>query len=179
MKNIEVEVRAFIDESRYHQLVDFFEQHAKFIKEDSQVTHYFTGPHDLRIQKNNFFAKIWMKKWEIHDNHREEIEIKFDKEEFEKLEQLFLNLWYEIEITRLRKRLQFDRDGIDVSLDHTKWYGYILELEIMTTDLEKDEALEVLKRKFAELEIPITPKEEFKQKYERYKANRNTLISDD
>jgi hypothetical protein len=62
MKNIEVEVRAFVDESKHHQLVDFFEQHAQFLKEDSQVTHYFTGNHDLRIQKNNFFSKIWMKK---------------------------------------------------------------------------------------------------------------------
>ena len=42
MKNIEVEVRAFIDEERYNQLIDFFEQHAKFLKEDNQVTHYFT-----------------------------------------------------------------------------------------------------------------------------------------
>ncbi len=176
MKNIEVEVRSFIDESKYHQLIDFFEQHAKFLKEDSQVTHYFTGDHDLRIQKNNFFSKIWMKKWQIHDDHREELEIKFDKENFEKLQQLFLNLWYEIEITWLRKRLQFDWDGIDVSLDFTKWYGYIIELEILTTDLEKDEALDVLRKKFAELEIPITPKEEFKKKYERYKQNRKTLI---
>jgi hypothetical protein len=46
----------------------------------------------------------------------------------------------------------------------------------MTTDLEKDEALEVLKRKFNELEIPITAKDEFTQKYEWYKANRKTLI---
>ncbi len=176
MRNIEVKVRAFIDESRYHQFVDFFEQHAKFLKEDSQTTYYFTGPHDLRIQKNNFFAKIRMKKDEIHDDHREEIAIKFDKEEFEKLKELFLYLWYEIEITRLRNRLQFDWDGIDVSLDYTKGYGYIIELKITTTDLEKDEALAVIRKKFAELEIPITPKEEFKQKYERYKTNRKTLI---
>jgi hypothetical protein len=46
----------------------------------------------------------------------------------------------------------------------------------MTTDLEKDEALQVIRKKFADLEIPITPKEEFKQKYERYKANRKTLL---
>lgn len=178
MKNIEVEVRAFIDESRYHQLIDFFEQKAKFLKEDSQVTHYFTWDHDLRIQKNNFFSKIWMKKWQLHDDYREETEIKFDKDDFEKLEQLFINLWYAIEITWLRKRLQFDRDGIEVSLDYTTWYGYIIELEILTTDLEKDEALELLRKKFSELEIPITPKEEFKKTYQWYKENWKTLISD-
>lgn len=176
MKNIEVELRSFIDESKYHELINFFDQKAKFLKEDSQITHYFTGDHDLRIQKNNFFSKIWMKKWELHDESREEIEIKFDKEDFEKLQQLFLSLWYGVEITWIRKRLQFDREGIEVSLDYTKWYGYIIELEILTTDLEKDEALEAIRKKFAELEIAITPKEEFKTKYEWYKTNRKTLI---
>jgi len=176
MKNIEVEVRSFVDESKYHQLIDFFDLKAKFIKEDSQTTHYFTWDHDLRIQKNNYFSKIWMKKWAIHDDHREELEIKFDKEDFEKLQQLFLNLWYEIDITWIRKRLQFDRDGIDVSLDYTTWYGYIIELEIMTTDLEKDEVLEIIRKKFAELEIAITPKDEFTAKYEWYKINRKNLI---
>ena len=179
MKNIEVELRSFVDEERYHQLINFFDQKAKFLKEDNQITHYFTWDYDLRIQKNNYFSKIWMKKWELHDDHREEIEIKFDKEDFEKLQQLFLSLWYEIEITWIRKRLQFDRDGIEVSIDYTKWYWYIIELEILSTDLEKDENIAILRQKFAELEIDITPKEEFKQKYEWYKHNWETLISDD
>jgi len=176
MKNIEVEVRSFIDEERYHELVDFFDQHAKFIKEDSQTTHYFTWDHDLRIQKNNFFSKIWMKKWQLHDDYREELEIKFDKEDFEKLEQLFINLWYEIDITWIRKRLQFDRNGIDVSLDFTKGYWYIIELELLSTDFEKDEHLDILRKKFAELGIVITPKEAFQKKYDWYKVNRRTLI---
>ena len=120
-----------------------------------------------------------MKKWKLHDDHREEIEIKFDKEDFDKLQQLFLNLWYEVEITRIRKRLQFDRDGIEVSLDYTKWYWYIIELEILSTDLDKEENLAILRQKFTELEIAITPKEEFKQKYEWYKTNWKTLISED
>ncbi len=178
MKNIEVELRSFVDETKYSELINFFDQKAKFLKEDNQITHYFTWDKDLRIQKNNFFSKIRMKKWEIHDNYREELEIKFDKEDFEKLQQLFVSLWYEIEITWIRKRLQFDRDGIEVSLDFTKGYGYIIELEIMTTDLEKEEALETIRKKFAELEIPITPKEEFTSKYEWYKTNRKTLIED-
>ncbi|MDD2388098.1 MAG: hypothetical protein PHP52_15095 [Bacteroidales bacterium] len=39
-----------------------------------------------------------MKKGKIHDDSREEIEIKFDKNDFEKLETLFLSLGYNIEI---------------------------------------------------------------------------------
>ncbi len=176
MKNIEVELRAFIDEKKYHQLIDFFTHEAKLIKEDNQTTHYFTWEHDLRIQKNDFFSKIWMKKWQIHDDHREEIEIKCNKDDFEKLEQLFLGLWYDTEIIWLRKRFQFDWDGIDVSLDYTKGYGYIIELELLSTEEDKNTHLEILRKKFAELGIAITSKDEFTQKYEFYKKNWKMLI---
>ena len=176
MKNIEVEIRAFIDKERYQQLMDFFSYHARFLNEDNQITHYFSWEQDLRIQKNDFFAKIWMKKGQIHDDCREELEIKCAKEDFDKLQQLFLNLWYEIEITWIRKRVQFDREGIIVSLDYTKGYGYIIEMEIISTQIKQNDNLELLRTKFAELKIDITPKQEFTQKYEWYKNNWRDLI---
>ncbi len=176
MKNIEVEVRSFVDEQKYHELISFFHEHAKFIKDDTQVTYYFGGDQDLRIQKNDFFSKIWMKKWQLHDDHREEIEIKCELNDFEKLEQLFLSLWYDIEIKWFRKRLQFDWNGIDVSIDSTNWYGYIIELEILSTQEDTLKNLTLLNEKFSELGIAMTPKEEFKTKYEFYKQNRKTLV---
>jgi len=52
-------------------------------------------------------------------------------------------------------------------------------LELLSTDTDKDDKLQILRDKFSELEINITPKEEFVQKYDWYKHNRKTLISDD
>jgi uncharacterized protein YjbK len=62
MENREVELRSFVDPDTYTRLLDSFHAHARFLKEDNQVTYYFSGPHDLRIQKNEYYAKIWMKK---------------------------------------------------------------------------------------------------------------------
>ena len=76
----------------------------------------------------------------------------------------------------MRKRFQFDWNGVDVSLDYTKGYGYIIELELLSTEEDKNSNLEILRKKFAELEIAITPKDEFTQKYEFYKQNWKTLI---
>ena len=50
--NIEVELRSFISEEKYNELIDFFRTNAKFVKEDFQETHYFDVEQDLRIQKN-------------------------------------------------------------------------------------------------------------------------------
>ena len=90
MNNIEVEIRSFISKEQYEELLDFFKKVAKLIKEDYQETFYFDSDKDLRIQKNNLFSKIWFKKGEMHDDWREEVEVKFDRDDFEKLEEVLV-----------------------------------------------------------------------------------------
>lgn len=145
-------------------------------KEDYQETFYFDCDEDLRIQRNNFFSKIWMKKGQIHDDHREEIEIKFDKDEFENLEKLFLSLGYNIEIKWFRKRFEFKWNDITVCLDFTRGYGYIIELEKMCTEDTKIQEFENLKQKLKSLNVEITPKEEFNKKFLYYKENWKSLV---
>src|SRR3989339_693806 len=82
---IETEIRSFISKEKFDELLDFFKKNASLEKEDYQETFYFDCDEDLRIQRNNFFSKIWMKKGQIHDDYREEIEIKFDRDELEKM----------------------------------------------------------------------------------------------
>lgn len=176
MKNIEVEIRSFITKEKYEELLKFFKQNAELLKEDFQETHYFDCKEDLRIQKNNFGSKIWMKKGQIHDETREEIEIKTKNEDFENLQKLFKTLNYNTEIIWLRKRHQFNWKEITICIDYTKGYGYIIELEKMSTEKEKEKTLEELKQKLSELNISLTPKEEFKTKYEHYKENWRKLI---
>ncbi len=176
MKNIEVEIRSFISPEQYQQLIDYFITNGHFLSEDEQVTYYFDCKEDLRIQKNKFYSKVWMKKGKIHDDSREEIEIKLPVDDFEKLENLFLSLGYAISIKWFRTRHSFRWQDIDVAVDCTKGYGYILELEQMAVEEEKEKVLQFLKQKLVELGIPETPKEEFDTKYQFYKENWGTLV---
>lgn|SRR3989338_1111665 len=174
---IEVELRSFVTKEQYEKLLDFFKSEAKLLKDDNQETHYFSGENDLRIQKNNYFSKIWMKKGKIHDESREEIELKFPTEDFGKLQDLFESLGYKVYIKWFRDRKQFDWNGIDVSLDHTKGYGNIIEMELLVKEEnEKADALQRLKDKFAHLGIDITPKEVFNEKFNYYKENWRSLV---
>ena len=173
--NIEVEVRSFISKEKYEELLEFFKKEGKFVNEDYQETLYFDTKEDLRIQKNNFFSKIWLKKGKIHDDYREEIEIKFDRNDFEKLKKLFLILGFNVEIKWLRKRYTFKWQDMDVMIDYTKGYGYIIELEKISS--EKEKTLKLLKQKLKILNISLTPKEEFDKKYNYYKENWKSLIN--
>jgi len=176
MNNIEVEIRTFISEEKYNGLLEFFKQNAELVKEDFQETSYFDCDQDLRIQKNNLGSKIWLKKGQIHDDAREEIEILTRENNLENLEKLFNALGHNVEIKWLRKRFQFNWQDIKICLDYTKGYGYILELEKMSDEENKEEALKLLKQKLNELNVKETPKEVFNEKYNYYKENWRNLI---
>jgi len=178
MENIEVEIKSFITKEEYDELVKFFRKNAEFINEDNQTTYYFDCEQDLRIQKNDFFSKICLKKGELHDQYREEIEVKFDKEDFEYLERLFLNLGYNIQIKWFRKRHSFKWADIDVMLDYTNGYGHIIELESKSSEENKGIILKKLKERLDSLNIKLTPREEFEKKFEHYKNNWKELIKE-
>ena len=176
--DIEVELRSFISKELYLKLKDFFEKEGQLISSDNQETHYFDTIKDIRIQRNNYFSKIWMKKGKLHDNHREEMEIKCGKDDFKKLIHLFESANISTTIKWFRKRHTFEWQGISVMLDYTKGYGYIIELEKMSNSEEKEQTVQLLKQKFSQLNIPITPKEEFNERYNHYKDNWKELTQE-
>ncbi|MBI5422381.1 CYTH domain-containing protein [Candidatus Peregrinibacteria bacterium] len=175
---IEVEIRSFVSQEKFNELLDFFGTQGKKVSEDSQETHYFDSKEDLRIQKNNFYSKIWMKKGQLHDDQREEIELKVEKNDFEKLGTIFEAAGLNVQIKWFRTRHTFEWEGITVMLDHTRGYGHILELEKMSDEAQKDETLALLKSKMESLGIAQTPKEVFSEKYNHYKINWRELVKE-
>ncbi len=173
---IEVEIRSFISKERYEELIEFFKNNSDKTKEDFEETHYLESSKDIRIQKNNSFSKIWLKKGKIHDDYREEIEVNFEKDDFNKISKIFSEIGHQPKIKWFRYRNEFIWDEIKVCLDYTKAYGYIIELEKISTEQEKEKTLEELKEKLKELNIELTPKEEFNNKFEYYKNNWRELL---
>lgn len=176
MKNIEVEIRSFISKTQYQKLKEFFTKKAKLTREENQETHYLSAQEDLRVQKSDNFCKIWLKAGKIHDDKRKELEIYFDKKEFNKILELFENIGLKTKIIWLRKRLQYKWQNVSVSLDFTKGYGYILELEKMSATKDATQTLINLKKKLEFLNIELTPKEIFEKKFSDYEKNWKNLI---
>lgn len=69
-----------------------------------------------------------------------------------------------------------DWNGITVCLDFAKGYGYIIELEKMSDEENKENVLRELKQKLSDLDIEETSKEIFNEKYNFYKENWRNLI---
>lgn len=175
---VECEVRSLIDEDQYARLLAFFEANAESLGEDRQVTYYYDCPQDLRIQKNSHYAKVWLKKGEIHDESREEIEVRVRIDDFEELDELFRALGHQVEIKWYRHRRSYRWQGLSVSLDDTRGFGRILELEKLTDMSGRETAISELKAGLAKLEIEQTPKEEFQKRFDYYRQNWRQLIAE-
>lgn len=179
MAVIECEIRSFLSKGHFDVLFEKLEREGEHLGTDEQETYYFDGPKDLRIQKNGSFAKVWLKKGKMHDEAREEVEIQTATENFEALDELFRTLGYAVSIEWYRTRHTFRWQGIDVMLDHTRGYGYIIELEKLCTPEVKEDTLKELHALLAELEVKQTPKEEFRKRFEDYRANWKERIAED
>lgn len=173
---IEAEIRSLVTKEQFAQLYALFHEQGTFINTDEQETYYFQADHDLRIQRNSYFAKIVLKQGKVHDEAREELEIKVDRDQFDQMESLFLALGYPVKIKWFRTRHTFDWNDIKVMLDYTKGYGYIIELEKMCEEKDKDAALAELKAKLALLNISLTERAIFDEKFKDYELNWKQLI---
>jgi adenylate cyclase class 2 len=176
MKRIEVEIRTFISPSQYQNLIKKLKKIAKFKGEINEETVY-CGSERLRIRKNDKASYLILKSGKIHQDFRGEIEIKFKKEDFEKMKEILERIGFPVVAIWKRKRLVFDWKGIKIFLDDTKGYGKILELEKITCEKNKERAFLDLKSKLLSLGIKkITPKEVFDKKFKDYLKNWKKLI---
>ncbi len=176
MSSIECEIRSFLSDQKYKELLEFFEREAEFAGEENQVTYYFDCEQDLRIQMSNDEAKLWLKMGTMHDDAREEIEVKFMRGDFATLERLITSLGYNVEIKWFRKRRRYLWRGTKVTLDQTEGYGKIIEIERLGTEETQDEILCDLRDLLGELDIAPTPREEFNRKFEHYRNNWRDLV---
>jgi len=176
MKKFEVEVRSFISNSQYKNLIKELKRIAKFKGEINEETVY-CGSEGLRIRKNDKSAYLIFKSGKIHQDFRREIEVKFKREDFEKMKELFERIGFPIKAVWLRKRKIYRWEGIKVLLDDTKGYGKIIELEKIVKGKDKEKTFADLKTKLLLLGIKkITPKEIFDKKFKYYLKNWKKLI---
>jgi predicted adenylyl cyclase CyaB len=173
---MEIEIRSFIDQEKFKELMVYFSQNAKFLNVKNQETYYFDSKADVRLQRWDDGAKIWYKGGKMHEEAREEIEVRFKKNDFDNMLKIFEAIGLKTNIKWYRIRHSYDWKDIKVFMDYTIGYGYIIELEEQGEEKEKEEILCKLKKELKALGVELTSKEQFDKRYEFYEKNWRQLI---
>lgn len=173
---IEVELRSFVNEAKYNELVSFFEKNAKSKGVQKQITSYFNSDKDLRLMvTDDDYCQLWLKKGKIHQDAREEMIVKLDKKYKDTLFKMFEEISLPVKIKWYRIRKSFEWNDINIELDYTYGYGHIIELEsVINDESQVAAAKEHLTNILNELNIPLSEKELFNEKFKDYEKNWST-----
>lgn len=177
---VNVEIRSFLKPDKYKELI---EKYNNILHTEKQVTCYFDLKEDFRFMKTKRYSEICLKSGSMHDEARNEkivrIESKYSSDMSDILE--LLNYKPKVKWYRTRSTAILDF-GIELCLDYTVGYGYIIEVGKNIEDRSKVDLTKIELGNFLEsLDIDITSKEEFNKKYEDYILNwdRLTLKKDE
>lgn len=167
---VEVELRSWIDPQRVTSLhTKLRELGAEHQSQESQETWYFEGAHDVRIQKSDTQAKMWMKSGAMHDSARRETEVIFGRDDFEAMAEMIHALGVEIKVKWIRKRDTYRYGDITVCVDHTLDYGDVIEAEILIDDdRDASASLIQLHELFERLGLMVQPRDFWDHKYSEY-----------
>ncbi len=168
MKNIEVEIQSLVSGKDWVRLRKFFDKKAKFLGEHHDKTSYFEKNGRIRIRIEPRAAYFISKSGKMHDKAREEIEIKFSKKDVLPAEEFLKSLGFPLQIRWSRRRRKYLWDGITVTLDDSKGYGKLIELEKMSDMRGRKTIQEKLLKKFKLLKIPMTSRKILDQRFRNY-----------
>lgn len=176
---VEAEIRSFLSKEDYLRLLQRFQNEAERLQPRStQETLYLHGKEDLRIQRTEIDgsppeAKLILKEGKLHDTARGEHEVFFDVHQFEQLIALFTAMHHPVELAWHRIRYTFRWQGTIITLDDTRDYGYVIELERKGSPEAAEPALQAMRIQLTELGIEETPRATFDRAYASYKERNS------
>ncbi len=151
---------------------------AKMVSEGTQDNWYYVAPgkNDLRIRRTDKEAYLVLKKGWMHDDDRDEIEIKVARADFLRLDEVFCSLGYKYDTKWYRKRTEYKYKNFSITIDFNAGYGWIAEIERTVQpgneEMAKKEILSLAK----EIGLKPATKELFNKMYEYYKKNWSHYI---
>jgi len=167
-KNIEVELRALIDEKQFIELNCFLAKNGKYLGEDHKDSHFFILPDKLlkvtdNISKNN--AKISLKLQKIGlGSDFEEIDVNFSREDADKIIKIFKLLGFNNYMYSYQNRHNYLYKNVEFAIKYTESWGFHCEMEIMVkSKKEVPRALKEMGVVAKELGLKIMSDDELKK----------------
>lgn len=178
-KKIEVEVRGILSEEQYQSLVKKLKQKADSYEQDGKISYFFVTIDRIlkvtdEISKNR--AKITLKLGDETENILEEIEIPIARDEVGNAVNMFKHLGF-TKINRVeQKRINFNYEGVIISLKYSDDWGYHFEAEALCESEKEGKNTKIVLEKICQNLgiIPMTG-EEIRRKIEEINT-RHGLI---
>ncbi len=175
MGNIEVEFRACLDDSKYVEMVDYFNSNGELVLDGERITTKFeSGLNDIRIRDDWKGKLLTLKVGDINYLHREEYEVKIDNSEMMEKIVLLLGLNKVHSWKTIRKKFKFNE--FEVCIDKIPGFMRTLEIEKMCSEDEVEACKVEIQKLFDSLGLKIVDPDWFNAEIKKY--NQKFLSGD-
>lgn len=166
MGMIVVEKRTFINKDKYEQLMNLFKQKNIPMQKVNQVIYKYKSELDFRLIYDSEKAVLRLRGITGED---EEKIVHIKPEEVSILATMLrhLGMYEEMKWYRVRTTIPL-RDYL-ITMDETYQYGYVVSIAKEVPLEQREQAMQELDQLFQQLQIPITTKEQFNDRYKYYK----------
>lgn len=166
MANILVEKRTFINKDKYEQLMHSFQKENMQMQKENQVIYKYKSDLDFRLLFDKKSATLRLRGIPGSDMEKS-VHIK-PEEVFTLISMLrHLGMYEEMKWYRIRTTI-LSQEYL-ITMDETYQYGYVVSIAKEVPLEQKDQAMQELDQLFDRLQIPITTKEQFHDRYKYYK----------
>jgi len=175
----ENEKRVFLIDEQYISLLDKFGVKSK--QPERQITTYYNAKDkdsediDLRLMRTVDYAKVWMKRGEMHDYYRDEFdEFRVEPKYALNAMEIF-NCLYNVKVKWFRERIEIENQPYIICIDRSINYYAIFEVEISDKRIGKEEGEKLLVEYLQKFGFEETPLEIQNERYNNYVFNWKKL----
>lgn len=166
---MKIEKRTFILESKYKELLLYFNQESEKSEIENQIIYNYHTEGDFKIIRTNKYIKMELVENNINNKNNEVmISPKYDNQ----LLEMFLKLGISVTLKRYRIRNKFIYKNFFITLDDNIKYGFVLRIRCYyNNEAEKQIKLEAIKDLLEGFSIIENKLEEFNERYAKYRTS--------
>ena len=162
-----LEQRTFIDKKTYENIVQFLEEHATVKESKRQIIYKYRCTYDFRALVEKDRMVLRMRKGNVD----EDILVAVSYEDHEKMLDILRLLGHTLDTQWYRLRKLFTYQDLEITLDKTFRYGYVISVSIELPRDQVKDGTEKLYHFFEQFHIVLTSPEQFYQQYHHYLTN--------
>lgn len=165
METIVVEKRTFINKDKYEQLMTLFKEKNIPMNKVNQVIYKYKSDLDFRLIYDSEKAILRLRGVPGEDGEKI---VHIALQEVPVFTQMlrYLGMYEEMKWYRVRTTIPFQKYLI--TMDETYQYGYVASIAKEVPIEQREQAMQELEQLFQQLQIPITTKEQFNDRYKYY-----------
>jgi len=165
-------LKALVSLDELPRIKEFLEENGRFVRKETMKSTWYDPKGSLAIEQHKGFSLV--RKREGNEEVAEEVEIKCEEHDYDKLNDLFCALEHKACVEWNMTRFLYDWWPVLVHLEEYTGFGLVVEFKLYGQLKDKEKAIKDAQVQFGKLGIDIISAEDFDKKKQEFISKTTT-----